>query len=73
MGRSCRGHVFADNVQGPDGNPVGARFTMYLPVHRGEMPRADVTSGDAKFGGYDCESLRVAGLARSVLVRRCGR
>ena len=35
----------------------------------GEMPRADVTSGDVKFGGYDYDSLRVAGLARAVLVR----
>ena len=35
----------------------------------GEMPRADVSSGDIKFGGYDYETLRVAGLARSVLIR----
>ena len=38
--KQSNGFIFADNVQGPDGNPVGARFTMYLPVHRGEMPRA---------------------------------
>ena len=37
--KQSNGFIFADNVQGPDGNPVGARFTMYLPVHRGEMPR----------------------------------
>ena len=35
----------------------------------GEMPRANILSDDVKFGGYDCESLRVAGLARAVLVR----
>ena len=38
--KQSNGFIFADNVQGPDGNPAGARFTMYLPVHRGEMPRA---------------------------------
>ena len=38
--KQSNGFIFADNVQGPGGNPVGARFTMYLPVHRGEMPRA---------------------------------
>ena len=32
------GFIFADNVPGPDGSPVGARFTVYLPVHKGEMP-----------------------------------
>ena len=35
----------------------------------GEMPRAEVSSSVVKFGGYDCDSLRVAGLARSVLIR----
>ncbi len=35
----------------------------------GEMPRANVSSSVEKFGGYDCDSLRVAGLARSVLIR----
>ncbi len=35
----------------------------------GEMPRANVSSSVVKFGGYDCDSLRVAGLARSVLIR----
>ena len=38
--KQSNGFIFADNVQGPDGSPAGARFTMYLPVHRGEMPRA---------------------------------
>ena len=36
----------------------------------GEMPRADVRSSTtAKWGGFDCGSLRVAGLARSVLIK----
>ncbi len=29
------GFIFADNVLGPRGQPTGARFTVYLPVHRG--------------------------------------
>ncbi|MGE3691534.1 MAG: response regulator [Novosphingobium sp.] len=29
------GFIFADNVIGPRGQPVGARFTVYLPVHHG--------------------------------------
>ena len=36
--KQSNGFIFADNVQGPDGTPVGARFTMYLPVHKGELP-----------------------------------
>ena len=32
------GFIFADNVAGSDGRPSGARFTVYLPVHKGEMP-----------------------------------
>ena len=36
--KQSNGFIFADNVQGPDGAPIGARFTMYLPVHKGEMP-----------------------------------
>lgn len=32
------GFIFADNIDGTDGRPTGARFTIYLPVHRGQMP-----------------------------------
>jgi len=42
--KQSNGFIFADNVQGPDGAPIGARFTVYLPVHKGELPammRAD--------------------------------
>ena len=42
--KQSNGFIFADNVQGPDGTPIGARFTVYLPVHKGELPaimRAD--------------------------------
>ncbi|WP_374405901.1 response regulator [Pelagerythrobacter sp.] len=33
------GFIFADNLLGPSGEPEGARFTIYLPVHRGAEPR----------------------------------
>lgn len=33
------GFIFADNVTDKSGHPVGARFTVYLPVHHGEMPK----------------------------------
>ncbi|WP_237452210.1 hybrid sensor histidine kinase/response regulator [Qipengyuania algicida] len=35
--KQSNGFIFADNVLGPDGRPQGARFTVYLPVHRGEV------------------------------------
>jgi two-component system cell cycle sensor histidine kinase/response regulator CckA len=33
------GFIFADNLLGPSGDPEGARFTIYLPVHRGAEAR----------------------------------
>ena len=33
------GFIFADNITDKQGHPTGARFTVYLPVHRGEMPK----------------------------------
>jgi two-component system, cell cycle sensor histidine kinase and response regulator CckA len=33
------GFIFADNVLDKSGRAVGARFTVYFPVHRGEVPR----------------------------------
>jgi two-component system, cell cycle sensor histidine kinase and response regulator CckA len=33
------GFIFADNVLGRGGEPEGARFTIYFPVHRGGAPR----------------------------------
>jgi two-component system cell cycle sensor histidine kinase/response regulator CckA len=33
------GFIFADNVTGEDERIKGARFTVYLPVHHGEMPK----------------------------------
>jgi two-component system cell cycle sensor histidine kinase/response regulator CckA len=30
------GYIFADNVTDADGRPTGARFTLYLPVHRAQ-------------------------------------
>lgn len=32
------GFIFADNVSDPGGRPIGARFTIYFPVHHGEAP-----------------------------------
>ena len=32
------GFIFADNVKNAEGYPTGARFTIYLPVHKGEVP-----------------------------------
>ena len=36
--KQSNGFIFADNVMGPDGKLQGARFTVYLPVHKGELP-----------------------------------
>jgi len=33
------GFIFADNVTNSSGRPMGARFTIYLPVHAGEAPQ----------------------------------
>ena len=32
------GFIFADNVENANGQTTGARFTIYLPVHKGEVP-----------------------------------
>ncbi len=49
------GFIFADNIADKAGHPVGARFTVYLPVHRGEMPKkreaAPLVSSDWSAGG----------------------
>ncbi|WP_296716088.1 response regulator [Erythrobacter sp.] len=33
------GFIFADNITDKGGRPTGARFTVYFPVHRGEVPK----------------------------------
>jgi two-component system cell cycle sensor histidine kinase/response regulator CckA len=33
------GFIFADNIADKQGRTTGARFTVYFPVHRGEVPR----------------------------------
>ncbi|MBX7496435.1 response regulator [Qipengyuania sp. 6B39] len=38
--KQSNGFIFADNVRGTDGTITGARFTVYLPVHKGELPIA---------------------------------
>ena len=38
--KQSNGFIFADNVMGPDGKLQGARFTVYLPVHKGVLPVA---------------------------------
>ncbi|MFO6447630.1 response regulator [Erythrobacter sp. NE805] len=49
------GFIFADNIKDKSGHPTGARFTVYLPVHRGEMPKrrepAPLVSSDWSAGG----------------------
>ncbi|SDS13228.1 response regulator [Erythrobacter sp. HL-111] len=50
------GFIFADNLLDKQGRPTGARFTIYFPVHRGEVPRKreplePVTSSDWSAGG----------------------
>lgn len=50
------GFIFADNVLDKQGRPVGARFTVYFPVHRGEplrRPKASppLISSDWSAGG----------------------
>lgn len=49
------GFIFADNIADKSGRAVGARFTVYLPVHRGEMPKkreaAPLVSSDWSAGG----------------------
>ncbi len=34
------GFIFADNIEGLNGKPAGARFTVYLPVYHGDAPKA---------------------------------
>jgi len=49
------GFIFADNVTDNGGRPIGARFTIYFPVHHGEAPRkreaAAPVSSDWSVGG----------------------
>jgi two-component system cell cycle sensor histidine kinase/response regulator CckA len=49
------GFIFADNITDKAGHPTGARFTVYFPVHRGEMPRKrpvqELVSSDWSAGG----------------------
>ncbi|MBA4765162.1 MAG: response regulator [Erythrobacter sp.] len=35
--KQSNGFIFADNVSEAGGGPTGARFTVYLPVHKGEL------------------------------------
>ncbi len=47
--------IFADNINDKAGHPMGARFTVYFPVHRGEVPKkreaAPLVSSDWSAGG----------------------
>jgi len=49
------GFIFADNITDKSGHPTGARFTVYFPVHRGEVPRKrpvpELVSSDWSAGG----------------------
>ncbi|WP_375290432.1 response regulator [Qipengyuania sp.] len=46
--KQSNGFIFADIVPGKDGAPAGARFTVYLPVYRGEMPAALRSNEEAR-------------------------
>lgn len=49
------GFIFADNITDKAERVTGARFTVYFPVHRGEMPKrreaAPLVSSDWSAGG----------------------
>ena len=49
------GFIFADNITDKSGHPVGARFTVYFPVYRGELPKKrpvpELISSDWSAGG----------------------
>ncbi|QDH36162.1 response regulator [Porphyrobacter sp. YT40] len=49
------GFIFADNIADKAGRVTGARFTVYFPVHRGEMPKKrpvqELVSSDWSAGG----------------------
>lgn len=50
------GFIFADNLLDKQSHPLGARFTVYFPVHCGEVPRrrqqpAPLVSSDWSAGG----------------------
>jgi two-component system cell cycle sensor histidine kinase/response regulator CckA len=50
------GFIFADNITDKAGHPTGARFTVYFPVHRGEVPKkreakAPLVSSEWSAGG----------------------
>ncbi|MBA4080153.1 MAG: hybrid sensor histidine kinase/response regulator [Erythrobacter sp.] len=49
------GFIFADNITDKGGHPLGARFTVYFPVHRGEVTRKrpvqEIVSSDWSAGG----------------------
>jgi len=48
--KQSNGFIFADNVSDGRGDSIGARFTVYLPVHKGELPEKQrgEDSDDAK-------------------------
>ena len=39
--KQSNGFIFADNVMGANGKIEGARFSIYLPVHTGKIPKAE--------------------------------
>ncbi len=41
------GFIFASNVEDGDSGTIGAQFTVYLPVHQGEVPRKPVAAAPA--------------------------
>ncbi|WP_422110910.1 response regulator [Erythrobacter longus] len=46
------GFIFADNVMDSSNRPMGARFTIYLPVHAGEAPQRRKDSAPQKSSNW---------------------
>ena len=76
--KQSNGFIFADNVAGAPGVPGGARFTVYLPVYRGEItpapaapahqPRASEWTGGANILLVEDEDM-VRAVAERALTR----
>jgi two-component system cell cycle sensor histidine kinase/response regulator CckA len=46
------GFIFADNVTDAGGRQIGARFTIYFPVHRGEAPQRRKNDDSEEFSDW---------------------
>ncbi len=71
------GFIFADNVPGGHGQPDGARFTIYFPVHRGAAPQAAAEQAESAAsdwsGGGSVLLVEDEDMVRAVAERALGR